>query len=111
MVTSSDVPRALRASLDLRTPADAKRPIGLSMLVPGLLGVAIGVGLVTQPGKNDSGHQAGAVVIGVSGLVALIGGIFFATGRPAAYYEGQGTVWDLKAAPPPPSAVPTGTQL
>ncbi len=35
------------------------------------------------------------------GLAALIGGILFASGRPSAHYEGQGTVWDLQASKPP----------
>jgi hypothetical protein len=111
VVTSSDVPRALRASLDLHIPRDVKRPLGVVAVVTGLIGAGLGAVLLAQQDPNGSSHTAGATVVGVGGLVALVGGILFATGHPAVSYEGQGTVWDLKGSSPPP-AVPTGsTQL
>lgn len=73
--------------------------------------MGLGAVLLAQQDPNGSSHTAGAAVVEVGGLVALVGGILFATGHPGVSYEGQGTVWDLKGSPPPP-AVPTGsTQL
>lgn len=39
-------------------------------------------------------------------LVASIGGVLFLTAHPGAYYEGQGTIWDIKPPTPAPAASP-----
>ncbi len=111
IVTSSDVPHALRASLDVRVPSQPSRTLGGVAFVVGAVAGTLGAAwLVSSPSAQSGDAGPAPVVLTAGGAVlAVLGGILFLTSHPGAFYEGQGTVWDIKSSQPtPPGGTPVG---
>jgi hypothetical protein len=105
IVTSSDVPHALRASLDVNVPSQPTRTLGGVAFVVGAVFAGVGAAWLTFPAAQSGDNGPAPFVLTAGGAVlAVLGGVLFLTGHPGAHYDGQGTVWDIKSTAPPPAA-------
>ncbi len=110
IVTSSDVPHALRASLDVKVPSQPTRTLGGVAFIAGAVAAGLGALWLTFPAAQSGQDGAGPFALTAGGAaVAVLGGILLLTGHPGATYDGQGTVWEIKSpAPAPAGGTPAG---